>query len=153
MPIDANMRNPNSSSISEKFSTSQFENSRILVVDDDQTIGMILQDFLSELKAVCEYTNSSSTAAEWMYEKEFDVVLTDIYMPELTGHDLLPISLKRLPNTPVILMTGRPTLENSIDAIRLGAYDYLVKPFNLDAVQLTLERALNYRRLKLENLR
>ena len=107
-----------------------FEDSRILVVDDDKMISLILSDFITELGARCTYTTNSKEASEWIQSFEYDVILSDIYMPLLTGHDLLSIALQALPKTPVILMTGHPTLENTIDALRLGAYDYLVKPFN-----------------------
>jgi putative two-component system response regulator len=65
-------------------------------------------------------------------------------MPEgIRGHDLLAVAIENSSLTPFVLMTGRPTLDSAIDAIRLGAYDYLTKPFNLDYVQLTLTRALH----------
>ncbi|MEW6235934.1 MAG: HD domain-containing phosphohydrolase [Candidatus Omnitrophota bacterium] len=128
-----------------------FRNAKILVVDDDQVICCVVSDFLKQLNAQVLWTDRSETAAQWIQEQEFDAILSDIYMPVLKGHDLLAIALEYLPLTPVVLMTGRPTLDNSIDAIRLGAYDYLIKPFNLDILKVTLNRALNYRRLSIDN--
>jgi putative two-component system response regulator len=128
-----------------------FKDARVLVVDDDKIISLILHDYINELGAKCAYSNDSEEAARLIQSTQFDVVLTDIYMPHLTGHDLLAITLKAQPYTPVVLMTGHPTLDNTIDALRMGAYDYLVKPFNLDVVQLTLKRALEYGRMALEN--
>lgn len=128
-----------------------FENADILLVDDDRNICLILAEFLESLKVNCTWTHVPQQAAELIQQREFDAVISDIYMPGMTGHDLLSICLQFLPITPVILMTGRPTLDNTIDAIRLGAYDYLVKPFNLEVVQFTVGRALEYRRLAVEN--
>ncbi len=129
-----------------------FAGSKILVIDDDATICDILTQFLTQLGVICETTCSPRNAAEIIRNNEFDAILSDIYMPEgIMGHDLLAIALESSPLTPFVLMTGRPTLDNAIDAIRLGAYDYLTKPFNLDYVQLTLTRALHYRRLAVQN--
>lgn len=130
---------------------SPFVNANILLVDDDANICQILSDFLMNLGAKCSTTSIPTEAVEWIETREFDVIISDIYMPRVTGHDLLSYAIKYKPMTPVILMTGRPTLDNTIDAIRLGAYDYLVKPFNLDIVHVTVNRALNLRKLALTN--
>lgn len=143
--------NPSSKSVadeSERF----FTDAKILVIDDDETICDILAQFLGQLGVDCNTTSDPREAAEWIRQQEYDAILSDIYMPEgIMGHDLLAISVKESPLTPFVLMTGRPTLDSAIDAIRLGAYDYLTKPFNLDYVQLTLTRALHYRRLAVQN--
>lgn len=128
-----------------------FHGSRALIVDDDKTICAILSNFLEILGMKCSWTSEPLQAAESIHAQEYDVIISDIYMPDLTGHELVEISLQYSPLTPVILMTGRPTLENTIEAIRLGAYDYLIKPFNMDAVVVILSRALRYRRLAVEN--
>lgn len=144
--------NPGNFNFVESSKSNNLVNSRILIVDDDESICAILAEFLEDNGTRCIHTSNSNKAAERIEHEVFDVVLSDIYMPGLSGHDLLSLTLKHAPSTPFILMTGRPSLDNTIDAIRLGAYDYLVKPFNLDVVLLTIERALNYRMLSLENL-
>lgn len=129
-----------------------FSGAYILVIDDDATICDIMTQFLSQLGVTCDTTCSAQEAIELIRINEYDVILSDIYMPEgIRGHDLLAVAVKISPLTPFVLMTGRPTLDSAIDAIRLGAYDYLTKPFNLDYVQLTLTRALHYRRLAVQN--
>ncbi len=131
-----------------------FIGARILVIDDDEIICDILTQFLSQKGVHCDATSDPKEAASWIQNREnvYDAILSDIYMPYgVTGHDLLAIALDTSPLTPFVLMTGRPTLDNAIDAIRLGAYDYLTKPFNLDYVQVTLTRALHYRRLAMQN--
>ncbi len=128
-----------------------FVESRILVVDDDPAICDILFHYLADLGVRCQACQDPRSAAERIRAEDFDVILSDIYMPGMTGHDLLAVCIEHRPLTPFVLMTGSPTLENAIGAIRLGAYDYITKPFNLDFVSLTLNRALHYRRLALQN--
>ncbi|RJP25740.1 MAG: response regulator [Candidatus Omnitrophota bacterium] len=129
-----------------------FHGKKILVIDDDKTICVLICEYLGKLGMDCLWTSVPRTAVEWIQEKEFDVILTDIYMPEISGHDILSLALAQLPHTPVILMTGNPSLHNTIEAIRLGAYDYLTKPFKMNVVEMTLGRALHYRKLVMENL-
>ncbi len=123
----------------------------MIVIDDEVAIGQMMAEFLLHLghDATCE--NSPERALERIRNENVDLVFTDIYMPGMTGTDVLReiIALER--DILVILMTGQPTLENTISAIRLGAYDYLTKPFNLDLVELLTSRALKQRRLLLEN--
>ncbi len=129
-----------------------FLNKQILVVDDDKIICRLIDDHLTQLGMHTNSTNDPLEALEWIGKNEYDAILTDIYMPKITGQDILAKSLELLPLTPVILMTGNPSLSNTIEAIRLGAYDYLTKPFEMNVVELTLSRALQYRKLVKENL-
>lgn len=124
---------------------------RILIIDDDESICAILQEFLNCLGLICESTFEPKRAVRLIQQNEYDVILCDVYMPGILGHELLKLSLERQPLTPFILMTGSPTLDNAIEAIRFGAYDYLTKPFNLDFVTVTLKRAIHFRRLAVEN--
>lgn len=126
-------------------------NSRILVVDDDSAICDILSGYFRDLGVDCQSSQNPREAVELIRQNEYDVILSDIYMPGMTGHELLAIGIKHCPLTPFVLMTGNPNLENAISAIRLGAYDYITKPFHLDFVYFTLNRALHYRRLALQN--
>lgn len=124
---------------------------RMLIIDDEPVIGRMMAEYLIQLghEAVSEV--DPVRALELAKEGSFDIVFTDIYMPQMSGTDVLReiIALNR--NILVILMTGQPTLENTISAIRLGAYDYLTKPFNLELIELLTARALKQRRLILEN--
>ena len=126
---------------------------RILIIDDDPAIRLILQEFLEGYGAQCQMVENPVDAFALLDRFSFDAILSDIYMPNMTGSDMLPIITHKQPLTPIILMTGRPSLETSVSALRSGAFDYLIKPFNLENVQMTIERALKYRRLNLENQR
>ncbi|MGC9329467.1 MAG: response regulator, partial [Candidatus Hinthialibacter sp.] len=143
-----------SSSEPWSFSKDQdlFKQARLLIVDDDPAICDLLKEFLNHLGAHCDAAGHASQAADFIQRNQYDAILSDIYMPEgVRGLDLLHFSTEHSPLTPFILMTGHPTLDNAVEAIRMGAYDFLTKPFNLDYVELMLSRALHYRRLELEN--
>jgi response regulator RpfG family c-di-GMP phosphodiesterase len=83
--------------------------------------------------------------------EEFDVIICDIFMPKLSGMDFLTAATKQNSITPVILITGQPSMEISLKALRQGAFDFLIKPFSSETMCLTLERALKYRSVLIEN--
>ncbi len=134
------------------FEPELYHGKKVLVVDDDKAICSLIREYLSHMGMECTSTSIPREAVDLIHKNEYDVILTDIYMPEITGHEILSRVLKELPHTPVILMTGNPSLQNSIEAIRLGAYDYLLKPFKMNGVEVTIGRALHHRKLVKENL-
>ena len=116
----------------------------ILVVDDDD----VIRDTLCELLAVdhnCEQANTAEEALRKLEAQSFDVVLTDITMPGLSGSDLLTRVLERYPGTPVIMVSGLTDQEQAQSLIRLGAFDYLLKPFRLEVVEDSVKRAVEFR--------
>jgi len=127
---------------------------RIAIIDDEVDICAMLSEFLRMLGYETEPFTDGRRALERIQNRQFDfdLVYTDIYMPGLTGIDILKAIIALDQNIPVILMTGQPTLEDAVSAVRLGAYDFLTKPFNLDLVELIASRALERRRLVLENI-
>ena len=127
---------------------------RIAIIDDEVDICAMLGEFLRMLGYETEPFTDGRRALERIQNRQFDfdLVYTDIYMPGLTGIDILKAIIALDQNIPVILMTGQPTLEDAVSAVRLGAYDFLTKPFNLDLVELIASRALERRRLVLENI-
>ena len=129
------------------------QSQRVLVVDDDAAMRQMLAAlFRDEGHAVAE-AGSAAEALERAREVEFDAVLSDIRMPGRTGVELVG-ELRRLrPQTPVVLMTAFGSIDSAVEAIRAGAFDYITKPFEPDAVLLTLERALAHRALEEENRR
>lgn len=125
----------------------------VLVVDDDHTARRLLEEVMAKEGYGVEGAASGREAVEKAERTLFDVALSDIRMPDLDGLELLKI-LKRLsPETIVIMMTAFGSIETAIEAIKEGAYDYISKPFKLDEVKLTVKRALDHKRLLLENLR
>ena len=122
--------------------------SKILVVDDEQsvatTIKAILQLDGNEVSAV----TSGKEALDLLREHEFDVVLTDLRLDDLDGIEILRETQKLWPDTVSIMLTGYASLESAVTALRSGAYDYLIKPSDVDELRATVGRALERRRLR-----
>ncbi len=124
---------------------------QILVVDDDRAMREMLASLFKERGLWVEDASSAAAALELAAEREFDVVLSDIRMPGLTGIELVG-QLRRLrPNTPVVLMTAFGTIDSAVEAMRAGAFDYITKPFEPDAVFFAVERAIERSALSREN--
>jgi DNA-binding NtrC family response regulator len=122
---------------------------RALVVDDDETIRDTLYELLSE-NYICQTAETAEKAFARLQADTYDVVLTDISMPGLSGLELLGQVRQRFPNTPVIVISGISDQEHAQGLIKLGAFDYLLKPFSLDAVEKSVRRALDYRKRLIE---
>lgn len=121
---------------------------RVLVVDDQFPMAETLADGLSERGFDAVPCSSSREASQSV--QDFDVLVTDLRMPELDGITLLDVS-KRLDSArPVIIMTAYSAIDSAIDSIRRGAYHYLTKPFKVDELALFVERALDEARLRRE---
>jgi light-regulated signal transduction histidine kinase (bacteriophytochrome) len=95
--------------------------------------------------------SSASAALAELEKTEFDLLLTDLMMPEMNGIELLQTALKKRPNLVGIIMTGEGTIATAVEAMKSGALDYILKPFKLSAILPVLDRALAVRRLRLEN--
>ena len=122
---------------------------RVLVVDDDETIRDTLYELLSEEYA-CQTAETAEKAFARLEADTYDVLLTDISMPGLSGLELLGQVRQRFPNTPVIIISGITDQEHAQGLIKLGAFDFLLKPFRLDAVEKSVKRAVEFRRRLLE---
>jgi DNA-binding NtrC family response regulator len=126
---------------------------RILVVDDDQEMCGMLSDVLKGEGFSVLTTNESLEALKILKKEEFDVIITDLKMKGLKGLDLLREANKVASLTPVIIITAFGTIESAIQAMKMGAYDYITKPFQIDEIILTVRKALENRLLKKEVLR
>jgi two-component system response regulator AtoC len=124
----------------------------VLVVDDDLTACRLIQEVLAREGYQVEIAERGKEALEKAGTTLFDVVLSDVRMPDLDGVEVLR-ALKHLsPETAVIMVTAFGSIETAIETIKEGAYDYISKPFKLDEVKLTVKRALDHKRLLRENL-
>jgi len=117
----------------------------ILIVDDDDVIRDTLFELLSETYH-CQTAETAETALARLKAEPFDVVLTDISMPGLSGLGLLGQILQHYPKTPVIIISGISDEEHAQGLIKLGAFDYLLKPFRLEVVEKSVQRAVEFRR-------
>ena len=125
---------------------------RVLLVDDDETIRDTLYELLSEFY-VCQTAETAEKAFARLEADEYDVVLTDISMPGLSGLELLGHVRQKFPDTPVIIISGIGDQEHAQGLIRLGAFDFLLKPFSLDVVEKSVRRAVEYRKRQAEENR
>jgi len=124
---------------------------RLLVVDDESTVTELLQEFLTTLGYEVEVAASGEAAVARIPVYRPDAVLSDLNMEGLTGLDVMRSARQADEEMAVILITGETTTAVAIDAMRQGAYDYIIKPFELDDVQGSVERALANRRLRAIN--
>ena len=117
---------------------------RVLVVDDDETIRDTLYELLSE-EYLCQTAETAEKAFARLEADNYDVVLTDISMPGLSGLELLGQVRQRFPETPVIIISGISDQEHAQGLIKLGAFDFLLKPFQLEVVEKSVRRAVEFR--------
>ena len=129
------------------------ENARILVVDDEKFIRDIIADFLSMEGYIVRTAEDGAAAADELRRARFDLVISDLKMPRMGGLELLREVSEVHPDTMTIIMTGFGTVETAIDAMKRGAYDYILKPFKVEEVIHIVQRGLEKQRLAAENLR
>jgi two-component system response regulator PilR (NtrC family) len=113
----------------------------ILVVDDDEVIRDTLCELLSQDHS-CQTAETAEDALVKLEARSFDVILTDVSMPGLSGAELLKRVLRTYPGTPVIMVSGLSDQEQAESLIEMGAFDYLLKPFRLEVVEDSVNRAL-----------
>ena len=112
----------------------------ILVVDDDDAHRGMLRTMLRSWGYAVEEATDGDEAVPLVREKSFDAVLTDVRMARMDGIHALKNILEYNPALPVVLMTAYSSVETAVEALRLGAYDYLVKPLDFEALRHTLEK-------------
>jgi len=128
------------------------ENGKILVVDDEKVILDIMSDFLGSEGYQVVTASNAKQALQRLEEGEFDLVLTDLKMPGMSGMELLEEIKSRYMRPYVIVMTGYGTVESAVECIKKGAFDYLQKPFKMKEVESVVARALKQYRLEEENI-
>ena len=128
------------------------ENKNILVVEDDNATRDTMIDLLSEAGYEVESARNGEEAIAMAREYSFDIVITDLKMPKGDGIQVLE-QIKKIDNrTIVIICTGYGTVDTAVKAMKLGAYEYITKPIKIEEIKLVVQRALDYQRLKTENV-
>jgi two-component system, NtrC family, response regulator len=117
------------------------ETSHILVIDDERNYLLVLQTLLEDAGYTVTAINDPETALAFLEESEVDVVITDMKMPKVSGREVLERVKKNWPHIPVLIMTAFGSIENAVDLMKYGAYDYITKPFSNDDLLLTLHNA------------
>ena len=125
----------------------------LLVVDDDRNICEAMADYLRSLGHRTETALTCQDALDRIGEFKFDVVICDVNLPDRDGFQLLETVTRTRPDVSVILLTGYGTIESAVEAIRMGAFDYLTKPVIDDELNFSIERALGQRQIVEENRR
>ncbi|RIL04815.1 MAG: sigma-54-dependent Fis family transcriptional regulator [Proteobacteria bacterium] len=125
----------------------------VLVVDDDAAMREMVVSLLEDQGIQARAASSADEAMDRLGESDCDVVLSDIRMPGRTGIELLGQIRELRPDTPVVLMTAFGSIDSAVEAMHAGAFDYVTKPFQRDALLVTLERAFERRALEEENRR
>ncbi len=125
---------------------------RVLVIEDDDTVRDVLRSFLNSKGFEAVLAKSGETGIDMLRAEKFDIILTDLVMPGLTGMDVLrEVSASKV-NTPTIVITAYGTVQTAVEAMKFGAFDYVTKPFNLDELMIVIEKALNLSKLRKENV-
>jgi DNA-binding NtrC family response regulator len=127
------------------------EKLRILVVDDERGLCAGVQEALRREGYNVDAANDGGTAVDLLRTQEYQVVLTDVRMPEMSGLHLLRHVRKLHPATQFILMTAYGTVENAVEAMKAGAYDYLTKPVDLQRLRLLVSKALEFQNVVAQN--
>ncbi len=118
------------------------ETRRVLVVDDEQEVRDTLSSVLENLDYIPYVASNGIEALEIIKKEPIDVVLSDLYMPEMDGIELLKRVRSMNKKIVFLMITAHPTIETAVEAIKKGAYDYLTKPFHIEEVRLKINRAL-----------
>lgn len=124
---------------------------KILVVDDEKLVRDFIVETLKRKNYDVEAADSGSKALNALKDRTFDLVITDMKMPDLTGIELLKKIKEISPETLVIIITAYGSVENAVEAMRLGAFNYLIKPFTPDSIEAVLEKAKEHHNLVAEN--
>jgi len=124
---------------------------RVLVIDDEKGMRDFLSIMLKREGYSVVVSQSADKASEVVAKGEFDLVITDISMPGKSGIDILKQTKAASPETPVIMITAYASTESAIEALKLGAYDYIIKPFDVEEMKKVVGNALEKRRLENEN--
>jgi DNA-binding NtrC family response regulator len=124
---------------------------KILVVDDDPLVREFLNETLKRKNFQVFQAESGEAAIDMLDKQELDLVITDLRMPKASGMDVLKAALKVQPDCRVMVITAFGTIENAVEAMKLGACDYITKPFNANELDILVDRALEFKKLKDEN--
>ena len=118
------------------------EKGRILVVDDDKSTRSLLHDYLTEVGHEVVTAVDGNEALQKFHAGTFDCVLSDLFMPNVDGFELLRRIKEVDKSVFFFLITGYPTIGSAVNAVKEGAYDYVTKPFNTDDIRIKIDRAL-----------
>ncbi|RMF92620.1 MAG: diguanylate cyclase [Candidatus Schekmanbacteria bacterium] len=124
------------------------EKHKILVIDDEEVMRCMLNDVLTDEGFDVELASNGFEGIGKIKSNNYDLIITDIVMPELDGMEVLKKAKEISPNSDVLVMTGYASVETAVKSMRLGATDYIVKPFNIEQIQIVVQRTIEKRQLQ-----
>ncbi|MBI1823158.1 MAG: sigma-54-dependent Fis family transcriptional regulator, partial [Nitrospirae bacterium] len=125
---------------------------KILIAEDKESMRKMLIEVFSEKGYAVTECQDGDEAIEKIGDDVFDIILTDLKMPKKDGIDVLKAAKGKFQETSVIVMTAHGTIENAVEAMRIGAFDYILKPFSLNEIEVKVERAIQRNTLLTRNL-
>jgi DNA-binding NtrC family response regulator len=125
---------------------------RILVIDDEKSILDLLSVVFKKEGYKVETALSPKAALDFINNDDFDLILTDIKLPQMSGMKILKHIIDEDPNMPVVMITAYGTIKQAVEALKMGALDYVVKPFNLEELKIIVAQGLEKRRILAENV-
>jgi len=125
------------------MSNPQTDSRKLLIVDDEPEVRAVLRDLLSSVYE-CLEASSAEEALQRLREDNYQLVISDITMGGISGLEMIPHAKRISPDTVIVMVSGMQTIESAIEALRLGAFDYLVKPFDLRQAEAAVARALEH---------
>ena len=123
---------------------------KLLMVEDDHLLGDLMRESLEEAGYRVRLARSGAQALEAVSEESFDLVLQDIQLPDADGLDILEQILRRQPQWKALVMTAHATVEKAVKAMKIGAFDFLIKPFSMDVLFLKIAKMMEFRELERE---
>ncbi len=137
----------------QKISKNKFSNRRLLIIDDELNMRHMLSALLGKAGFQVETAEDGCRAIQMIEKIEYDFILCDIKMPNMSGMDFLKSAGDKIKDTTIIMMSAYGTIDIAVKAMKLGAYDYISKPFKTDEILITLKKAEERKILKQENRR
>lgn len=125
---------------------------KILVIDDEKSILDLLSVVFEKEGYAVETSLSATRAVALMGNEDFDIIISDIKMPKMSGMELLRYVRKNRPDIPIVMITAYGTIKQAVEALKAGAMDYIVKPFDVEELKIIVAQGLEKKRLKEENL-
>ncbi|MCX7668271.1 MAG: response regulator, partial [Atribacterota bacterium] len=123
---------------------------RVLVADDERFMAEMLQEIFEEEGMLVETALDGKRALEKFHSSSFDLVLLDLRMPEMSGMDVLREIKRADPDVPEVVITAYGSVDNAVEALKVGAYDFVTKPFKIEELKNIVHRALELERLRRE---
>jgi len=114
---------------------------QILIVDDNAEIREIVQEYLADSDCQIEGASNGKEALEKYNENPYDIIITDLKMPGISGIELIKLLKQKTDTIEFVIITGYASVDTAIEAVRIGAFDYIVKPFRMEELKVTIKNA------------